>query len=95
MKINIPLLLINLWINQTSSCLFFSEVLCYPVLKTQIRGFGNVCYHRFGLVGSRWEVKWSKITLDLTSSSGSFNPASLWLKEAFELTMELIHLYSS
>lgn len=77
MKINILLLLLNLWISQTSSCLFFSEVHCYPLLKTQIIGFGNVCYHRFGLVGSRCKVKWSKITCDLTYSSGPFNLASL------------------
>lgn len=66
MKINIQLLLINLWINQTTS-LHSSETLQYPFLKTQMTS-DNVCYHWFGLGGSRWKVKLLKVTCDLTSS---------------------------
>ena len=58
----------------------------------------SVCYHRFGLVASRWEVNSSKVIRNphlAPPHPSSFSLASLWLKEAFRLMIGFIHLHSS
>ena len=58
----------------------------------------SVCYHRFGLVVSRWEVNLPKVICNphlAPPHPSSFSLASLWLKEAFRLMIGFIHLRSS